>query len=464
MIINRFFAKNAYIFFTAIYVCVAFIAKDIPFFWDIGLYAEMANYFLDNNFDSIFTAPHFDNGNPTTYALLIAAFWKIFEKSLLLSHFLLIPFILGIFYELQRICKFYMSILARNICMFLIAIEPVFLSQFVYMGYDIVLIFFVLLGYRAVLNNQKILIIIATVGLVITNLRGIPYVFVLFLIQIFFTPQKSFKQVFINYFPSVLIFLMWAYAHKLYSGWYVFSPVSAEHRQWVSFWQFIKNIAFSYWKLFDFGRIVLYIIIGIIAFFKHHKFKQKAINLFIHFALFCDVIILFIAPFSNPISHRYFMIPTIFAVLLAVWFIQDFLQKKQQIVVYISIVIVFLTGHFWYYPEKYGNGWDVTLKTIPYFDLYKKAIKYTENNNIEPQKIGVKFPMYINTKDSYLVQKHFLFGHLENKKISDFEYVLFSNVCNNYTIKERNTIKNEWQVIKTFKKRQTYLTLYKQPK
>ena len=78
---------------------LTFIVRDNFFFWDtVQLGSIHAQFYFDNNFSFFFLPENIDSGHPPTFGIYIALIWKIFGKSLVTSHFAMLPFLMGIIF------------------------------------------------------------------------------------------------------------------------------------------------------------------------------------------------------------------------------------------------------------------------------------------------------------------------------------------------------------------------------
>ena len=125
---------------------VSIISCRIPFFWNMVRYSQIAQYYISTNFSSLYIPQELDNGNPPFYGLYFALIWKLFGKSLLVSHLAFYPFVIGLFIQFYFLCKKFLPEKLIPLALILLLIEPTILTQSLLMGYDIVLMFLFLLG------------------------------------------------------------------------------------------------------------------------------------------------------------------------------------------------------------------------------------------------------------------------------------------------------------------------------
>ena len=77
-----------------------------PFFWDTIQYAsKQGNYFYATNFQSIIVPGNIDSGHIPSLGIYLALVWKVFGKSLIVSHLAMLPFVWGIVYQSIKLSK-----------------------------------------------------------------------------------------------------------------------------------------------------------------------------------------------------------------------------------------------------------------------------------------------------------------------------------------------------------------------
>ena len=101
------------------------------FFWDtITEVSIPANFYYDTNFQLSFFGQPLASGHSTAIPFYLAAIWKIFGRSLIVSHFAFFPFVFGIIYLLYRYISRSGSRSSMILLMvMLVAMDPSFLSQ-----------------------------------------------------------------------------------------------------------------------------------------------------------------------------------------------------------------------------------------------------------------------------------------------------------------------------------------------
>ncbi|HLU84511.1 MAG TPA: hypothetical protein VKZ45_03495, partial [Vicingaceae bacterium] len=151
------------------------------FYWDtIKLVAAPAHFFYGNNFSTLITPEDIDAGHFPLLAMYIAKVWQLFGKSLVVAHFAMLPFLLGIVYQVYVLAKYFLGATTWMIwAMVLVLADPTFLSQATMVSPDIVLVFCFFMAVNAILNNKKTWLFIAVLILFLISMRGLIAAFII---------------------------------------------------------------------------------------------------------------------------------------------------------------------------------------------------------------------------------------------------------------------------------------------
>jgi len=216
--------KACFPFFIA-FTFLTFLVKDHAFFWDtVQLASRHAHWYFDNNFRYFFPPESFDSGHPPLFGMLLASMWKIFGKSLWVSHFTMLPFLFGCFFFLNYLGEYFLGKGKSGYLLLLVAVDPFFIGQSILVSPDILLVFAWLMGLWSILKNRKVTLILSTIFLAAISMRGMMVVFSLFLFEVFrlydqkFT-RNSFLKIFLYYLPSGIFSLIFLYFHYKHTGW-----------------------------------------------------------------------------------------------------------------------------------------------------------------------------------------------------------------------------------------------------
>lgn len=462
--------ENIPIVFIFLFFCLlTFYSRNIPFFWDEVYYIGTAHSIFDSNFHSLIPPPEFDRGSFPFYGLYMASAWKVFGKTLAVSHFAMLPFLLGVAWEYCRFAKKFLSDKWRGFALLLLALEPTFGTQSILMGHDILLVYFFLLALNCLLEGKKIFYLLSLFLLLFHNIKGLPAAFSLMLIYFFYSHyilnEKKYLPTIILHLLPLLLYLPWLFYHHLQTGWYMFTPVN-DHSSGVNLNLFgLKRILLGTWQLIDFGKAFLWLFIFICGWMilrRGISIHEK--KLFFITLISAAIPILYLAVLDVSLCHRYYMSGFLLSNIVAVFLMEKFLQKQiLRTMLLVIFPIALLTGNCWIYGGGFSNGWDASLKVLPYFGLRDELIAYVKDESINPNDIGTKYPLYHDLKYSDLSQDSFHFKDMDTISLHQFKYILLSNISNNFTVEEKQELRSEWTLVKELKRGQVYLQLLKNP-
>ncbi|MDQ1297215.1 MAG: hypothetical protein QG611_1195, partial [Bacteroidota bacterium] len=396
-----------YLAFTILVLATA----GFPFFWDtIQLASKHAGFFYDSNFGSIILPNEIDSGHIPTLGLYIAAVWKIFGRSLFVSHIAMLPFVLGIVWQAVKLIRKHIPEKWRFPALIILLMDPTLLAQCTLVSPDVLLVFFFLTALNNISGKNRITYSVALAGLTISSTRGMMCVAGLFcaecIIKLYYdrtllNARNIVRMVFRNmlpYLPAILIaglFLGWHYYKTGWIGYHKNMPWYPLFET-VGFKGVVRNTLIMGWRLIDFGRLFVWIT-GLTCLW--HFYRQKpslpihsvslsVIFIVIFFALAHAVIL-----HRNLSGHRYLLpIYIVFTVMVLQYLYnitgEDFPRKFFTWLMIIGL----LSGNFWIYPDRIAKGWDSTLAYLPYFQLRGKMMTYMENEGIELEDTGSSFP------------------------------------------------------------------------
>ncbi|MEI7594307.1 MAG: hypothetical protein WCK02_01065 [Bacteroidota bacterium] len=429
-----------------VYFLACFWLEKIPFFWDYTTLSETAQKINLQGF-GLQNLSLVDSRQMLLYGYYLSACWTVFGKTLFVSHLVVLPFILGLTYEFIKLSEFFnLNKLYIFIGLLLLVADPTISTQIILMGFDITLVYLFLAALNSIFqNNVKMLIFYMSI-LALFSMRGIMLLPVLVLFNLYF---NKYNLKLLTFF-SIPLFLSLIHLYIAKSG-----IAEDSSRQIVSLEQFFRNCIYIFWKICDFGRIFL--LISIVILYKSIP-KSLKVLLLLLFVFF----IFTMAPFSNPIGHRYFMILTVIMIIALLISIEKLYFNRQ--VAILGIIVCFLiSGNFWLYHVKYGNGWDGSLKVLSYFETKDKLDLWLKEKKIEKKNIISGFPLLANNMKTNLSENTDEFADRRTDTIENYKYVVYSNVCNEFTQQELNSIKQNWKLIKSFQNGQVEISVYQNP-
>ncbi|MEO9569990.1 MAG: hypothetical protein ABJH82_07930 [Polaribacter sp.] len=436
-------------------------------FWDNVLFAsKMGNQLFYNSiFD--WTIPNeFDPGHPPFLGFLLAILWKIFGHKLWVSHLLMLPFTIGVFYQLFKFITYFVKQQKKQIFAFLLLIiDPTLSTQFVLVNPEVIIVFFFFLTINGILFKNIRLKFIGLFFLSIISFRSMMLLGGILFFDIlnkYLFNKKSLKSILNFRFILVyilsslpgIIFVSWRLLTK---GWLQTHPDSP----WASLWKiatpkiFLKNLATLIHRFVDFGRVFLLLFLIISLFFYGKKIitskKSKQLLLLSFSTIIFIVIAVLIS--TNAFGHRYFIVSFCSLNVLVFITINNYYFKKKLI--YILLFLGLLTGNLWIYPREISQGWDATLAHVPYHKLRIHAIEYLNNNNINISEVASFFPNSTILDNIDLSNNKKSFTKFTGKN----KYVLYATVYNlndeEYLLLDKN-----YTVLKKFNKNNITITIY----
>ncbi len=466
---------------------VSYIFRNDIFMWDnITTCAATSSYFFYNGWHIFSMGNFLDIGHPPTMSLYYATVWKLFGRNLIVSHFAQMPFLWLLLQQLFLIgdklfsgAKKIVFIAASFILVFA---DTTFLSQVGQVGFEIPsvalwLLAVNLLWKRYAGNYQKInalffFFTLCIVFIPLIHLRGLALTISLFVAEAFFQFQniknnwKKIGFILIPYLISATIFCIWLWFHFTNVG-YLFSDAKsswgAANMGIADMQRAIYNSFLVLMRWLDNGRILMCLAMFLAAFFFVSKFKNeeksfaKFIFLIFISASFC--LSLNFVVMTKYVCHRYFLPSIIMMPMLIVYFISEIKFLKSFFVKIIFLAILFdaaIAGNFIFYFERYSIGWDSTLAHLPYQDLRAKAIRFADENKIPALECGSRFPFDVADSLIYLKQNStqkppWQTSSMNASNLTDFNFVLYSNVCTSFTDEQNQILQQHYQVIKEWK-------------
>jgi hypothetical protein len=449
---------------------------DHIFFWDtVQLASKHATFFYENNLRLALLPNEIDSGHIPTFGYLLAVLWTIFGKTLWISHLMILPFGIGIAWQLNRLTKQFFDKNHQIWVLLIVLVDTTFLSQVSLVSPDIPLLFFFLLALNTILFNKPGLKAFAFIFLFLISLRGMILTVPLFVFDVIFFTNFSGNiknkiiyliKTGLPYIPAALVFLLFSWFHYQQKGWIGYH----ENSPWAIFFEKvgiqgnIKNVGILAWRLVDYGRISLWVLALLffpILWKKRKVLSKKTIQL----ACLTLLILLFLSIpailYVDLKGHRYFM-PIYFSFSVFICFFL-FYEIKNPVLHKIGVIVTLISlisGSFWVYPEKISQGWDSTLGHFPYFQLRENMIQFMDENKIDKSQVGFDFPGAYPQKYLNLSEDTWSFPEVD---IKTQEYILYSNVVNEFTDSEIKELNNSWEIIHTEHSKTVNFKLYHKP-
>lgn len=512
-----------YLLIILFYFGLTYLSSGIPFFWDNALFlSKIAHYYYETGFTDLILPTEIDSGHPPFYGLWLAWIWQTFGRTLTVSHWAVFPFLVGIGMSYYHIAKYFLPVSLLPFALLLLFLEPTLLTQSVLGALDIPLVFGTLWAVYAILPDkeeevrgekravregevrnpkseisilfhkrwQLIPAFILMAGISIRGIIGVALLFIcdvsLQIILPYFNHSKQPSTIAFNattilkkvaylalpYLPAAAFTIIWYAYHYQHTGFLT----SNEQAAWAADYALVdvkgllKNIAVLGWRILDFGRVILWLMVGYILFRNMRTqtgFSKRQVQLMV--LIFIPLI--FYTPIityrTTPILHRYLIVYYVLFGILSLSLLWTYLKNVFPISykthfhrIFSLISIILISGHFWVYPNPIAKGWDSFLAVLPYFSLEQEMKQYIDEQQIPYTAIGSEFPMVNRTKITRLTNDARRFRDKEEKPFLAHPYLLHSNVCNDFTAEQEQLLQTKFDLLKEVEKGQVYIRLY----
>lgn len=449
-------------------------SSPFPFFWDtIQLGSKHAHHYYQTGFAQLLLPDAIDSGHPPFFGMYLAAAWMLFGKSLAVSHWAMLPFVLGIAGLLFPVGRYFAGDWGWVFPLLALALPPLS-GQLVLVSPDVVLAFGFLLGLFGVLYQKGWALALGALLLAAISTRGMMTVVILFLFDLYLRfsmhTQAANKplaylygalKALPPYLPSGLLALAFLLYHYLEKGWIGYHAGSewAPSFARVGFSGLLKNGLVLGWRLADYGMVFSWLLLGLViwrkpATFRHPKVKSALWLAGISLVLLTPTFLLY----SGLQQHRY-LLPLLLAALLLTFtaITQSSWDQIWKVRLFALLFTGLITGHFWAYPDHIAQSWDTTLAHVPYYRLKSRMISYLDEQGIPLETVGTAFP---EIGPQYLKDLSGRTSGFSPKNLSKQHYILSSNVMNDFSDGELERLQEEWTVVKQLESGSVKLILF----
>ncbi len=452
------------------------------FFWDtIQLGSKHAHFYFENDFEQFLLPTEIDSGHPPYFGIYLAVCWKIFGKSLQVSHWAMLPFLILLVFQWFNLGK---RLIGRNLLpffMLFLSIDPVVAGQASLVSPDIILAGCFLLLINGIYSKKSTLKVLAVIGLGMISTRGMMVAFLVFMWELVINWKKlsegsrwkTFQGLIAPYLPGGLLAMSYLAYHYFSVGWIGYHQESewAPSFARAGLGQFIKNTAVLVWRFLDFGRIFIFtgILLCAISLWKNNGLRKGKIDPQVRRMTLLYIIVLLgiSVPFllyAGLQQHRYLLPPFLLTTILFFLLIKELLsynwttRSRQGLLAIVSIGL--LTGNLWIYPDRISQGWDSTLAHWSFYDLREQMREFVQDQQIELEKIGTAFPEIGSLK--YKDLNEVRLGY-KAKDLRTDQYILYSNIMNDFSDAELWRLQEEWKVMHEIRSRGIKMILYQRP-
>lgn len=455
---------------------LTYLSQHHVFFWDTIQFAgKHGQWFFDQDFTSFLLPESIDSGHPPVFGWYLALLWKVFGKSLVVSHWAMFPFLIGIVWQLLRLGRFWFKNISPGWLLWLVLLDPVFLGQSVLVSPDMVLLFFFLLALNQVEEDHFGIFAVACLGMVMISTRGMMIVAALGLYQLItaWPALKGFRwpvwwAIYQRYLPAAIFSFLFLWIHYQQTGWIGYHPDSpwAPHFERVGFSGFFRNLVIFAWRWLDYGRFFLWFLVAYLLYRNgtvktiRNRMDEKLYPAFLLLLCISGLLSISFLLYQGLHAHRY-LLPAFLVFSLCLLIMLDRLKnaRLRQRLLPVLLLALF-TGNGWIYPERIAQGWDATLAHWPYYPLREDLLDFLKKEEIPLAQVGAAFPDIgpLNDRD--------LSGRMEGFKAKDLStdnYIFYSNIMNDFTDAEIAELHQEWEEVLRLQKRGVFVILFRRP-
>lgn len=408
---------------------------DNYFFWDtVQLSSRQAHFFYEQPDFSLLLPEEIDSGHFPFMGLYLSFWWKIFGKTLIVSHLAMLPWVIAMALSISEIVKHYIPVPYRLLSISIISSDPTLLAQTSLVSPDIILIASLCMAIVFYIKKNTALLAVSVFCLSLISLRGLMVAAALFIsimlrhgIRKEIPELKKYALLFAPALMANMAYLLYHWMVKDWVGFHGGSPWAPSFQR-VSAEGFIKNAGLFAWRMVDYGRIsVVLVLIIFLGKSPIQKFRATGFPglLFLITAL---VLFTMTTGFQSLTAHRYYLpLYVIMSVIFCIILFHSTLTGKWKFFVSSFVLAGLMSGHFWIYPAGLAQGWDSSLAHRPIFNLCKKTELFLNQNNISKQNVGTFFPYLAAEKYISLRENNYAFSSAAH---TETPYLFLSNVMN----------------------------------
>lgn len=457
----------------AFYLLWIIVCSEHPFFWDNILNAKLARYYYSNGLGSLVPPLELDAGHPPLFNLYLAFCWKLFGKTLITSHFALLPFLLFFAWHWTTFSQRFLKGAWILGAVMIPILEPSVLSQSSLISPDIVLIACTFAGVNFILDRQPIALAFTLACMAMVSMRGILSLPVLGLFELWHH-RHSLKSWFFKFkwwpwIPVILVIWTWFFLHYNQTGWWLSPPAETygQHREILGIGGMVKNFAIIGWRFVDQGHLAYFLGIGtlLLLTFRRSKSMVKEVSpLLVFFACFTLVMTMTSLPLSNTVGMRYFMVSFLCLGLFILWLISISDKWKREMIAGVFFGILLYSGHFWIWPDRIAKSWDTTIAHFEWFTARDFASAEIRELQISPERVCSDFPALDDpsvadpgpNQDLY-------FSSVNESDHRACDYILYSNIMNGFSDELLVELSNEWTPVFSRHRNGVKTILYRNP-
>lgn len=453
--------KWQYIIIAGFSILYTILGLHVGIFWDNVLFVGQIGTFLyeHNPFDW-FALPISVSSHPCLCGTYYAIVWRLFGRSLLVSHLATFPIVFGVLYQIWQLCAYFFAQRKEQLAAWvLVCASPTLCSHCVQLSQELFILFFFFYALNSILRKEHLHKAIALCFLPLCSYRAMMLCAGLFfaewgLSRLRSIPFWTWKSIG-SYFGGVIISVVYLIIRlNIFSG--TPNPMGFNYFEYTSIGQIIyiaaRNAVVLVWRYLDFGQITIFIVIATLLLLNKNEITHSdsvAKELLICAILPVCVLLITSIFAANQMGHHYFLPSFVLCILLSFYLLK---YSKKAKVVYSVMLLSLLAGNLIVYPEKISQGWQNSLAHLPYWSLRRQAIEELDRRQIPMEETATFFP---NEREIDFIE---LNG--DQRSFCPFtgkeEYVFYSS-CYNPSDEEIDILHTQYEPLVTCRKGRVYV-------
>ncbi|RTQ44983.1 hypothetical protein EJV47_26815 [Hymenobacter gummosus] len=467
-------------------VLLTALARHHGFFWDAVLQASRyAQWYYQHGLQRPVLPAEFDAGHPPLFGLALAGVWRLFGPSVAVSHWAMLPLVLGTLWQLYRLVRRFLPAAWVLPGLLLVWLDATWLAQSTLVSPDVAVTFCYLLALNGLLARRPGQTAAGTAPLVLLSTRGLLLWAALGLTALllrwpewwprraaegkrrFDLTVRTLLALIWPLLPALLLAAGWLGLHYCLTGWVGYNPDSP----WAGNYQrlgpagVLRNVVIIGWRLVDNGRLTLWLVGAVAAGLLWRGGWRPGPRTGQLLALWLPPVLIMsglMVWYANPIGHRYYLPALLLLALLVAHLLAELAALPRpsarglpRILAALALLGL-LSGHCWVYPDRIANGWDASLAHWPYFRLRQQSIAWLDAQGIPLGTVGSSFPNAYPLHDVDLTGDARRFAPVDLRRN---RYVLQSNVMN-FGDAALDSLQQYWHLRHEERAGQVYFRLY----
>lgn len=467
------------------YMVLLIVTQSNGLFYDTTQFAgDVPNWYYFNNFSTIVLPDLFDSGHPPGFGLYLAALWKLFGRTLEVSHWAMLPFLFLNAYQTVRFAHILFPNANRKAwgLSILLLTQTTLLAQSTLVSPDVIVYGAGLWMLNSVFRKDNTGLSLAVILVACISTRGMSIAFILFFVKWLYDFRTANTTVLTTGFKALLPFLAgglvgagYMLFHYQLKGWVV--PTAGTPWGYafekVSGMELLKHQVVLLVRIVDLGNVLsvlLALALMVLYRFRTTQFdfaseaKQRLHMLMVLSLLLFVCTVFPLTLYKGLLSQRYLLFFTTVVIATGYSLLMHYkIQVKTQAILLMSMIVVQLSGSFWVYPKNLSLSWDCMLTHLPYYELRQDFIQYFEEHDIDRTAVVTEFPMHKSGQTIDYSADTLRYQVLNEVPLDSVEYLWYSNVCN-ALLKQKPYFEEHFTQLKYIKNGRVEMILYRRKK